>query len=338
MEEIAGSNGYSYFDGRRTSDTTGLHDAAEFPAPLPWGDWQQEETSQRHEAERKPYAGTDPPMPSFASEEVRHSLPLAAPPAGVNFYSNGPRLSDAVHHVTEIPAPPWADCQQEEPEWLTSSPPQRHEAERRPYAGIQPPMPSFASEEVRQELPMTGPPAGVNFYSNAPRLSDAAPHVAEFPAPSWAAWPPEQSELLTTSTPPPDEVGRRPCAGIQPPTSYEVRQGLPLTAPPAEVYMYQRERRLCRQCSGRGCPCCRQAPITVESAELERAESWSVPQHFPSIGSVGHATGLCRPCAHFWRRAGCNQGAFCQRCHLCTQEDFIEYRRGVKHARLMRRR
>eukprot|EP00929_Paragymnodinium_shiwhaense_P049357 TRINITY_DN248_c0_g1_i3.p1 TRINITY_DN248_c0_g1~~TRINITY_DN248_c0_g1_i3.p1 ORF type:complete len:236 (-),score=63.09 TRINITY_DN248_c0_g1_i3:332-1039(-) len=37
----------------------------------------------------------------------------------------------------------------------------------------------------------------------------------------------------------------------------------------------------------------------------------------PSLGSAGHDDGICRPCAYFWKDAGCSNGASCTFCHLC---------------------
>mmetsp|Transcript_58003 Transcript_58003/g.168254 ORF Transcript_58003/g.168254 Transcript_58003/m.168254 type:complete len:552 (+) Transcript_58003:77-1732(+) len=37
----------------------------------------------------------------------------------------------------------------------------------------------------------------------------------------------------------------------------------------------------------------------------------------PSLGSVLHASGTCRPCAWFWKSVGCQNGSECQHCHLC---------------------
>eukprot|EP00928_Gymnodinium_smaydae_P081533 TRINITY_DN65038_c0_g1_i1.p1 TRINITY_DN65038_c0_g1~~TRINITY_DN65038_c0_g1_i1.p1 ORF type:complete len:192 (+),score=23.03 TRINITY_DN65038_c0_g1_i1:58-633(+) len=39
----------------------------------------------------------------------------------------------------------------------------------------------------------------------------------------------------------------------------------------------------------------------------------------PSIGSVGHATGSCRPCAHHWKVSGCSKGNTCSFCHVCDK-------------------
>merc|ERR1719203_1115339 len=36
----------------------------------------------------------------------------------------------------------------------------------------------------------------------------------------------------------------------------------------------------------------------------------------PSLGSAGHSTGSCKPCA-FLHTKGCEKGPACQFCHLC---------------------
>jgi len=44
-------------------------------------------------------------------------------------------------------------------------------------------------------------------------------------------------------------------------------------------------------------------------------------ESFPSIGSVHHASGTCRPCAWFWKRQGCRNGTECRHCHLCPESE-----------------
>jgi len=46
-----------------------------------------------------------------------------------------------------------------------------------------------------------------------------------------------------------------------------------------------------------------------------------VMRSFPSLGSVEHASGNCRPCAWFWKRQGCRNGADCRHCHLCPESE-----------------
>mmetsp|Transcript_90842 Transcript_90842/g.234576 ORF Transcript_90842/g.234576 Transcript_90842/m.234576 type:complete len:201 (+) Transcript_90842:94-696(+) len=38
-----------------------------------------------------------------------------------------------------------------------------------------------------------------------------------------------------------------------------------------------------------------------------------------SLGSAGHESGECRPCAWFWRPQGCGNGANCHHCHRCEE-------------------
>jgi len=42
-------------------------------------------------------------------------------------------------------------------------------------------------------------------------------------------------------------------------------------------------------------------------------------QSLPSVGSRQHGTGLCRPCAWFWKHQGCANGFECGHCHLCPK-------------------
>jgi len=40
----------------------------------------------------------------------------------------------------------------------------------------------------------------------------------------------------------------------------------------------------------------------------------------PTVGSAGHWTGSCKPCA-FLHTKGCSNGVMCQFCHLCDQDE-----------------
>mmetsp|Transcript_115139 Transcript_115139/g.326195 ORF Transcript_115139/g.326195 Transcript_115139/m.326195 type:complete len:738 (-) Transcript_115139:515-2728(-) len=51
----------------------------------------------------------------------------------------------------------------------------------------------------------------------------------------------------------------------------------------------------------------------------------------PSIGSTTHGTGLCKPCAWFWKPQGCENGRECRHCHLCPEGE-IQNRRKFKVA------
>lgn len=43
------------------------------------------------------------------------------------------------------------------------------------------------------------------------------------------------------------------------------------------------------------------------------------PPELASAGSAAHGTGLCRPCAWFWKPSGCANGKECYHCHLCPK-------------------
>lgn len=51
-------------------------------------------------------------------------------------------------------------------------------------------------------------------------------------------------------------------------------------------------------------------PLQEPSLPLEHKD------HMPSVGSVGHAEGTCRPCAFVFKK-GCDSGSQCTFCHLC---------------------
>mmetsp|Transcript_15760 Transcript_15760/g.36231 ORF Transcript_15760/g.36231 Transcript_15760/m.36231 type:complete len:188 (-) Transcript_15760:46-609(-) len=56
----------------------------------------------------------------------------------------------------------------------------------------------------------------------------------------------------------------------------------------------------------------------------------------PSVGSVFHVRGQCRPCAWHWRSEGCRSGADCRYCHLCTEEVFQARAEQRRRARAQR--
>jgi hypothetical protein len=39
-----------------------------------------------------------------------------------------------------------------------------------------------------------------------------------------------------------------------------------------------------------------------------------------SKGAVHHSTGMCSPCAWFWKPESCNKGSLCEYCHLCDRQ------------------
>lgn len=53
------------------------------------------------------------------------------------------------------------------------------------------------------------------------------------------------------------------------------------------------------------------------SSSLSRASTTFLTES-PSIGSRLHGSNLCKPCAWFWKKEGCLNGAECRHCHSCT--------------------
>mmetsp|Transcript_29123 Transcript_29123/g.61890 ORF Transcript_29123/g.61890 Transcript_29123/m.61890 type:complete len:673 (+) Transcript_29123:108-2126(+) len=52
------------------------------------------------------------------------------------------------------------------------------------------------------------------------------------------------------------------------------------------------------------------------------AEPIDAPMNvLPSLGSVLHSTGQCKPCAWFWKPQGCQNGKDCHHCHLCPKDE-----------------
>merc|ERR1712232_820114 len=41
----------------------------------------------------------------------------------------------------------------------------------------------------------------------------------------------------------------------------------------------------------------------------------------PTVGSIGHHAGNCRPCAFMWKGSGCSNGVDCPFCHLCDRNE-----------------
>jgi len=51
------------------------------------------------------------------------------------------------------------------------------------------------------------------------------------------------------------------------------------------------------------------------------------PPGTPSHGSTLHAVGDCRPCAWFWKAAGCQNGQDCTYCHICPADEAKQRRK-----------
>jgi len=53
--------------------------------------------------------------------------------------------------------------------------------------------------------------------------------------------------------------------------------------------------------------------------EAEQGTSFAPQGAFSSVGSSLHESGLCRPCAWFFKPKGCQNGAECKHCHVCPE-------------------
>merc|ERR1711963_654156 len=64
---------------------------------------------------------------------------------------------------------------------------------------------------------------------------------------------------------------------------------------------------------------------------LEHVVTCSMQCEFgtPSLGSVGHSSGLCSPC-DFVHRGGCRAGMECKFCHLCSLSETRRYKKQRK--------
>lgn len=51
----------------------------------------------------------------------------------------------------------------------------------------------------------------------------------------------------------------------------------------------------------------------------------------PSVGSIHHGSGHCKPCGWFWKAGGCANGSECHHCHLCPMDE-LSTRRRMKRA------
>lgn len=67
------------------------------------------------------------------------------------------------------------------------------------------------------------------------------------------------------------------------------------------------------------------------SPALGPAPDLALIAQLPSVGSVLHAQGCCRPCGWFWKPQGCKNGRECGHCHLCPSGE-IQARKKEKIA------
>jgi len=67
------------------------------------------------------------------------------------------------------------------------------------------------------------------------------------------------------------------------------------------------------------------------SRVLEVVNAGSV--ELPSVGSVDHCRGTCRPCAHVHSAKGCKNGPACQFCHLCPPGELKRMQKAKRMAK-----
>jgi len=60
-----------------------------------------------------------------------------------------------------------------------------------------------------------------------------------------------------------------------------------------------------------------QQQLQQQAAQLQQTAGTPQDRSALSLGSGAHQTGDCRPCAWFWKPAGCRNGQVCLHCHLC---------------------
>eukprot|EP00929_Paragymnodinium_shiwhaense_P049329 TRINITY_DN24888_c0_g1_i1.p1 TRINITY_DN24888_c0_g1~~TRINITY_DN24888_c0_g1_i1.p1 ORF type:complete len:494 (-),score=107.31 TRINITY_DN24888_c0_g1_i1:708-2078(-) len=147
-------------------------------------------------------------------------------------------------------------------------------------------------------------------------LPAAAPpsfHAPRFGAP-WdaalaAALPPAAPTLASVpvSMPPGVHAPCMPCVSVPVPA-----------APPAAFYQVpQVPPPPCATAPVLAAPEVPPPPAMTEKADLAPAFPVGCVE-IPTVGSAGHMTGRCKPCAFFYSK-GCQSGMNCEFCHLCPE-------------------
>merc|ERR1712176_1124062 len=62
-------------------------------------------------------------------------------------------------------------------------------------------------------------------------------------------------------------------------------------------------------------------PAVLELASMLEATPMLGSPELPTVGSAQHRLGECKPCAFFWKPAGCSNGVDCVYCHLCDAHE-----------------
>jgi hypothetical protein len=63
------------------------------------------------------------------------------------------------------------------------------------------------------------------------------------------------------------------------------------------------------------------APAVLELASMLETTPMLGSPELPTVGSAQHRLGECKPCAFFWKPAGCSNGVDCVYCHLCDAHE-----------------
>merc|ERR1712151_814947 len=63
------------------------------------------------------------------------------------------------------------------------------------------------------------------------------------------------------------------------------------------------------------------APAVLELASMLETTPMLGSSELPTVGSAQHHLGGCKPCAFFWKPAGCSNGVDCVYCHLCDAHE-----------------
>jgi hypothetical protein len=61
----------------------------------------------------------------------------------------------------------------------------------------------------------------------------------------------------------------------------------------------------------------RQSSLVQKLPATEEMREVKTTQLLPSVGSLSHGNGTCRPCGFFWKPEGCANGQDCRHCHAC---------------------
>jgi len=71
-------------------------------------------------------------------------------------------------------------------------------------------------------------------------------------------------------------------------------------------------------------------PPLAESGACSEEEGTQSDIVLPSIGSLGHSRGLCKPCGFVHHKDGCSLAASCTFCHLCSPGVIEKQRRSKR--------